>query len=121
MNDIMEGGTCAHLIEGSQRSRDMKQQATTNTSAWSVSVNPQDRDANCLTTDNLERHSQLSSHPTLPDGGALLNEAKLQTIMSFLDEMKRSEQERPSSVTSGSHREVGAWVSAARRNGKVDT
>lgn len=66
----------------------------------------QDRDANCLTTDNLERHSQLSSHPALPDGGALLDEAKLQTIMSFLDEMKRSEQERPSSVTSGSHREV---------------
>lgn len=86
-----------------------------------MSVNPQDRDANCLTTDNLERHSQLSSHPALPDGGALLNEAKLQTIMSFLDEMKRSEQERPSSVTSGSHREVGAWVSAARGNGKVDT
>ncbi|XP_075891171.1 centrosomal protein of 131 kDa isoform X2 [Nelusetta ayraudi] len=66
----------------------------------------EDRDANCLTTDNLERHSQLSSHPALPDGGALLNEAKLQTIMSFLDEMKRSEQERPSSVTSGSHREA---------------
>lgn len=109
------------MIEGSQRSRDMKQQARTNTSAWSVSVNPQDRDANCLTTDNLERHSQLSSHPALPDGGALLNEAKLQTIMSFLDEMKRSEQERPSSVTSGSHREVGAWVSAARGNGKIDT
>lgn len=40
------------------------------------------------------------------DGGALLSEAKLQSIMSFLDEMEKSEQERPRSVTSGSHKEV---------------
>lgn len=66
----------------------------------------QDRDPNSLTTDNLERHGQ-SHHPVLPDGGALLSEAKLQSIMSFLDEMEKSEQERPRSVTSGSHREVG--------------
>lgn len=65
-----------------------------------------DADANSLTTDNLERHGQLSHHPALPDGGALLSEAKLQSIMSFLDEMEKSEQERPRSVTSGSHREV---------------
>lgn len=66
-----------------------------------------DGDANSLTTDNLERHGQLSRHAALPDGGALLSEAKLQSIMSFLDEMEKSEQERPRSVTSGSHREVG--------------
>jgi len=54
----------------------------------------------------VERHRQLSQTPVLPDGGALLSEAKLQTIMSFLDEMEKSEQERPRSVTSGSHREV---------------
>ncbi len=65
-----------------------------------------DGDSNSLTTDNLERHGQLSHHPALPDGGALLSEAKLQSIMSFLDEMEKSEQERPRSVTSGSHREV---------------
>lgn len=65
-----------------------------------------DGDLNSLTTDNLERHGQLSHHPVLPDGGALLSEAKLQSIMSFLDEMEKSEQERPRSVTSGSHREV---------------
>ncbi|XP_026207101.1 centrosomal protein of 131 kDa isoform X2 [Anabas testudineus] len=65
-----------------------------------------DGDANSLTTDNLERHGQLSHHPILPDGGALLSEAKLQSIMSFLDEMEKSEQERPRSVTSGSHREA---------------
>nr|XP_019966291.1 PREDICTED: centrosomal protein of 131 kDa isoform X4 [Paralichthys olivaceus] len=66
----------------------------------------EDRDSNSLTTDNLERHRQLSHHPALPDGGALLSEAKLQSIMSFLDEMEKSEQERPRSVTSGSHREA---------------
>nr|XP_040033154.1 centrosomal protein of 131 kDa isoform X5 [Gasterosteus aculeatus aculeatus] len=66
----------------------------------------EDADSNTLTTDNLERHGQLSHHPALPDGGALLSEAKLQSIMSFLDEMEKSEQERPRSVTSGSHREA---------------
>ncbi|KAK7122358.1 hypothetical protein R3I94_019474 [Phoxinus phoxinus] len=65
-----------------------------------------DGDSNSLTTDNVERHRQLSQTPVLPDGGALLSEAKLQSIMSFLDEMEQSEQERPRSVTSGSHREV---------------
>ncbi|XP_044192714.1 centrosomal protein of 131 kDa isoform X3 [Thunnus albacares] len=66
----------------------------------------EDGDSNSLTTDNLERHGQLIHHPALPDGGALLSEAKLQSIMSFLDEMEKSEQERPRSVTSGSHREA---------------
>ncbi|XP_014912627.1 centrosomal protein of 131 kDa-like isoform X2 [Poecilia latipinna] len=65
-----------------------------------------DEDGDSLTTDNLERHGQLSQNPVLPDGGALLSEAKLQSIMSFLDEMEKSEQERPRSVTSGSHREA---------------
>ncbi|KAM9716461.1 centrosomal protein of 131 kDa isoform 2-T3 [Menidia menidia] len=66
----------------------------------------EDRDSNSLTTDNVERLGQLSRPPALPDGGALLSEAKLQSIMSFLDEMEKSEQERPRSVTSGSHREA---------------
>uniref|UniRef100_A0A3B1JT43 Centrosomal protein 131 n=1 Tax=Astyanax mexicanus TaxID=7994 RepID=A0A3B1JT43_ASTMX len=66
----------------------------------------EDGASNSLTTDNLERHGQLSQTPALPDEGALLSEAKLQSIMSFLDEMEKSEQERPRSVTSGSHREV---------------
>uniref|UniRef100_A0A8C7GTM7 Centrosomal protein 131 n=1 Tax=Oncorhynchus kisutch TaxID=8019 RepID=A0A8C7GTM7_ONCKI len=66
----------------------------------------EDGDSNSLTTDNLERHGQLVHTPVLPDGGALLSEAKLQSIMSFLDEMEKSEQERPRSVTSGSHKEV---------------
>ncbi|XP_062330170.1 centrosomal protein of 131 kDa isoform X2 [Osmerus eperlanus] len=79
-----------------------------------------DGDSTTLTTDNLERHGQLIQAPVLPDGGvllpdggvllpdggSLLSEAKLQSIMSFLDEMEKSEQERPRSITSGSHREV---------------
>uniref|UniRef100_A0A6Q2XX04 Centrosomal protein 131 n=1 Tax=Esox lucius TaxID=8010 RepID=A0A6Q2XX04_ESOLU len=65
-----------------------------------------DGDSTSLTTDNLERHGQLVHPPVLPDGGALLSEAKLQSIMSFLDEMEKSEQERPRSVTSGSHKEM---------------
>lgn len=75
-------------------------------SASPLCLSLKDGDSNSLTTDNLERHGQLSHHPALPDGGALLSEAKLQSIMSFLDEMEKSEQERPRSVTSGSHREV---------------
>uniref|UniRef100_A0A672K7H9 Centrosomal protein of 131 kDa-like n=1 Tax=Sinocyclocheilus grahami TaxID=75366 RepID=A0A672K7H9_SINGR len=61
--------------------------------SWIDEVN-----SNSLTTDNVERHRQLSRTPALPDGGALLSEAKLQSIMSFLDEMEKSEQERPRSV-----------------------
>nr|XP_015817615.2 centrosomal protein of 131 kDa isoform X4 [Nothobranchius furzeri] len=73
----------------------------------------EDRESNSLTADNLERHGQLSHHPALPEGGALLSEAKLQSIMSFLDEMEKSEQERPRSVTSGSHREELVGVEQA--------
>ncbi|KAG9331417.1 hypothetical protein JZ751_019176 [Albula glossodonta] len=63
-------------------------------------------DSNSLTADNLQRHGQLSQIPALPEGGALLSQAKLHSIMSFLDEMEQSEQERPRSVTSASNREV---------------
>uniref|UniRef100_A0AAQ5Y2A7 Centrosomal protein 131 n=1 Tax=Amphiprion ocellaris TaxID=80972 RepID=A0AAQ5Y2A7_AMPOC len=66
--------------------------------AWIDEHLLKDGDSNSLTTDNLERHGQLSHHPALPDGGALLSEAKLQSIMSFLDEMEKSEQERPRSL-----------------------
>lgn len=66
----------------------------------------EDGESITLTTDNVERLGQLSQSPALSDAGALLSEAKLQSIMSFLDEMEKSEQERPRSVTSGSHREV---------------
>uniref|UniRef100_A0A8C2GPY0 5-azacytidine-induced protein 1 n=1 Tax=Cyprinus carpio TaxID=7962 RepID=A0A8C2GPY0_CYPCA len=79
----------------------------------------EDEDSNSLTTDNVERHRQLSQTPALPDGGALLSEAKLQSIMSFLDEMEKSEQERPRSVTSGSHREVCIYELTAEVTGSM--
>ncbi|XP_041095708.1 E3 ubiquitin-protein ligase rnf213-beta [Polyodon spathula] len=66
----------------------------------------EERDSNSLTADNLELLGKMNQPPALPDGGALLSEAKLQSIMSFLDEMEKSEQERPRSVTSGSHRQA---------------
>uniref|UniRef100_A0A3B3U1T7 Centrosomal protein 131 n=1 Tax=Poecilia latipinna TaxID=48699 RepID=A0A3B3U1T7_9TELE len=66
-----------------------------------------DEDGDSLTTDNLERHGQLSQNPVLPDGGALLSEAKLQSIMSFLDEMEKSEQERPRSAVLSEEELVG--------------
>ncbi|XP_035261990.1 centrosomal protein of 131 kDa isoform X2 [Anguilla anguilla] len=66
----------------------------------------EDGDSSSLTADNLQRHGQLSQIPALPEGGALLSQAKLHSIMSFLDEMEQSEQDPPRSVASGSHREV---------------
>ncbi|XP_061611324.1 centrosomal protein of 131 kDa isoform X10 [Phyllopteryx taeniolatus] len=63
----------------------------------------EDVDADSLTADNLERHVRLSL-PAPADGAALLSEAKLQSIINFLDEMEKSEQERPRSATS--HREA---------------
>ncbi|XP_077359546.1 centrosomal protein of 131 kDa isoform X3 [Festucalex cinctus] len=64
----------------------------------------QEDNADSLTADNLELHVQLSLPPPAADGAALLSEAKLQSIMNFLDEMEKSEQERPRSTTS--HREA---------------
>ncbi|XP_061667072.1 LOW QUALITY PROTEIN: centrosomal protein of 131 kDa [Syngnathoides biaculeatus] len=65
----------------------------------------EDVDADSLTADNLERHVRLSLPPPA-DGAALLSEAKLQSIMNFLDEMEKSEQERPRSAAS--HGEAAA-------------
>ncbi|CAG03052.1 unnamed protein product, partial [Tetraodon nigroviridis] len=70
----------------------------------------EDGDSNSLTPDNMEHLGHLGHHPALPDGGALLSEAKLQSIMSFLDEMEKSEQERPRSVTLGSNRAVSLGI-----------
>ncbi|XP_017667670.1 PREDICTED: centrosomal protein of 131 kDa isoform X2 [Lepidothrix coronata] len=61
--------------------------------------------SNSLTADNLEKFGKLNHSPGVPEDGALLSEAKLQSIISFLDEMERSEQERPRSAASATHRE----------------
>ncbi|NXA35863.1 CP131 protein, partial [Eudromia elegans] len=62
-------------------------------------------DSNSLTADNLEKFGKLNHSPGVPEDGALLSEAKLQSIISFLDEMEKSEQERPRSAASGTQRE----------------
>ncbi|XP_072501385.1 centrosomal protein of 131 kDa isoform X3 [Notamacropus eugenii] len=62
-------------------------------------------DSNSLTADNLEKFGKLNPPHGIPEDGALLSEAKLQSIMSFLDEMEKSEQERPHSVASAPPRE----------------
>ncbi|XP_059509638.1 centrosomal protein of 131 kDa isoform X2 [Stegostoma tigrinum] len=65
-----------------------------------------DCDSTSLTADNLEKLGQIEPASGLPDHGSLLSEAKLQSIMSFLDEMEKSEQERPKSCSSTAPKEV---------------
>ncbi|XP_077184359.1 centrosomal protein of 131 kDa isoform X5 [Paroedura picta] len=65
----------------------------------------QEADSNSLTADNLEKLGKLNCSPGVPEEGTLLSEAKLQSIISFLDEMEKSEQERPRSAASASQRE----------------
>uniref|UniRef100_A0A8D2LQD9 Centrosomal protein 131 n=1 Tax=Varanus komodoensis TaxID=61221 RepID=A0A8D2LQD9_VARKO len=63
-------------------------------------------DSNSLTADNLEKFGKLNCSPGVPEEGTLLSEAKLQSIINFLDEMEKSEQERPRSAASASQRET---------------
>ncbi|XP_063098373.1 centrosomal protein of 131 kDa isoform X3 [Cavia porcellus] len=51
-------------------------------------------DTSSLTADNLEKFGKLITPPGPPEEGTLLSEAKLKSIMSFLDEMEKSEQSR---------------------------
>lgn len=59
--------------------------------AWS----DEEDDASSLTADNLEKLGKLSAPAGPPEDGTLLSEAKLQSIMCFLDEMEQSGRERP--------------------------
>lgn len=70
----------------------------------------QEDDANPLTADNLEKLRKLSAHPGPPDDGTLLSEAKLQSIMSFLDEMEKSGQEWPASQREVVSPQVPVWL-----------
>ncbi|XP_065708652.1 centrosomal protein of 131 kDa isoform X6 [Patagioenas fasciata] len=70
--------------------------------AW---MDGQEPSSNSLTADNLEKFGKLNHSPGVPEEGALLSEAKLQSIISFLDEMEKSEQERPCSAASATQRE----------------
>ncbi|KAF5913756.1 hypothetical protein HPG69_016265, partial [Diceros bicornis minor] len=58
-------------------------------------------DASSLTADNLEKFGKLSVSTSPPEDGTLLSEAKLQSIMSFLDEMDKSGQDQPASAPQG--------------------
>ncbi|XP_029417178.1 centrosomal protein of 131 kDa isoform X5 [Nannospalax galili] len=64
-------------------------------------------DANSLTADNLEKFGKLSAPPGPTDDGTLLSEAKLQSIMSFLDEMEKSGQDQLAPQREGLVLEVG--------------
>nr|XP_019591264.1 PREDICTED: centrosomal protein of 131 kDa [Rhinolophus sinicus]XP_019591266.1 PREDICTED: centrosomal protein of 131 kDa [Rhinolophus sinicus] len=55
-------------------------------------------DASSLTADNLEKFGKLSAAASRPEDGTLLSEAKLRSIMSFLDEMEQSGQDWPASA-----------------------
>ncbi|XP_008048683.1 centrosomal protein of 131 kDa [Carlito syrichta] len=71
--------------------------------AW---ANEED-DTSSLTADNLEKFGKLSAPPGPPEDGTLLSEAKLQSIMSFLDEMEKSAQDRPDPQREGLLLEAG--------------
>ncbi|XP_076791460.1 centrosomal protein of 131 kDa isoform X2 [Arvicanthis niloticus] len=58
----------------------------------------EEEEANSLTADNLEKFGKLSAAPGPPDDGTLLSEAKLHSIMSFLDEMEQPAPWRESLV-----------------------
>ncbi|XP_047291618.1 centrosomal protein of 131 kDa isoform X13 [Homo sapiens] len=64
-------------------------------------------DASSLTADNLEKFGKLSAFPEPPEDGTLLSEAKLQSIMSFLDEMEKSGQDQLDSQQEGWVPEAG--------------
>ncbi|XP_037013712.2 centrosomal protein of 131 kDa isoform X2 [Artibeus jamaicensis] len=57
--------------------------------------------ASSLTADNLEKLGRLSAPAGPPTDGALLSEAKLHSILSFLDEMEKSGQDRPAAAPQG--------------------
>ncbi|XP_059938189.1 centrosomal protein of 131 kDa isoform X2 [Mesoplodon densirostris] len=58
-------------------------------------------DSSSLTADNLEKFGKLSVAACPREDGTLLSEAKLQSIMSFLDEMEKSGQGLPASAPQG--------------------
>ncbi|XP_076726818.2 centrosomal protein of 131 kDa isoform X2 [Callospermophilus lateralis] len=63
--------------------------------------------ASSLTADNLERWGKLGAPCSTPEEGALLSEAKLQGVRSFLDEMERSGQGQPAMQQEGLAPDVG--------------
>lgn len=90
------GGSCSHSQAycpppTAPIPRDPKFSGFSKPPCWPL----QEEDTNPLTADNLEKFGKLSAAPGPPDDGTLLSEAKLQSIMTFLDEMEKSGQEWP--------------------------
>ncbi|XP_023367031.1 centrosomal protein of 131 kDa isoform X1 [Otolemur garnettii] len=77
-------------------------------------------DASFLTTDNLEKFRKLSAAPGPPEDETLLSEAKLQTIMNFLDEMEMSAQGQPTLPQEGLLPEAASEVSASAMRLKLE-
>lgn len=75
--------------------------------------------ASSLTADNLERFGKLSAPHSPPEGGTLLSEAKLQSVMSFLDEMEKSGQVQLSPQREGLVPDVGRGHPELAREGSV--
>ncbi|KFO35698.1 centrosomal protein of 131 kDa isoform X2 [Fukomys damarensis] len=80
-----------------------------------------------LTADNLEKFGELSASSGPPEEKTLLSEAKLQSIMSFLDEMEKSEQsrlapqrERPVPQVGQGHLELASSRSASEMRLKLE-
>ncbi|XP_036924308.1 centrosomal protein of 131 kDa [Sturnira hondurensis] len=57
--------------------------------------------ASSLTADNLEKFGRLSAHAGPSEDGVLLSEAKLQSIVSFLDEMEKLGPDGPAAAPQG--------------------
>ncbi|XP_069887739.1 centrosomal protein of 131 kDa isoform X2 [Dipodomys merriami] len=79
----------------------------------------EEEDASSLTADNLEKFGKLSAPPAPLEDGVLLSEAKLQSIMSFLEEMEASTQDRPAPQREGRTQEAGRGRSELASEGSV--
>ncbi|XP_077656590.1 centrosomal protein of 131 kDa isoform X3 [Urocitellus parryii] len=75
--------------------------------------------ASSLTADNLERWGKLGAPCSTPEEGALLSEAKLQGVRSFLDEMERSGQGQPAMQQEGLAPDVGRGHPELASEGRV--
>ncbi|XP_077897595.1 centrosomal protein of 131 kDa isoform X1 [Ictidomys tridecemlineatus] len=75
--------------------------------------------ASSLTADNLERWGKLGAPCSTLEEGALLSEAKLQGVRSFLDEMERSGQGQPAMQQEGLAPDVGRGHPELASEGRV--
>ncbi|ELW68216.1 5-azacytidine-induced protein 1 [Tupaia chinensis] len=75
--------------------------------------------ASPLKADSLGRARKLSVPTSPPEKGVLLSEARLQSIVSFLDEMEKSERDRPALQPEGLEAGRGGLESASEVSAPV--